>query len=157
MTWCAAGIALAACNSAPAASSDGGRGGASAASQGSAGPPPTPDVVALLDGLKQSDMLGAVTVSSVSPVTRGAIFVSVTLGAQRGTLFVMNRGSTQHPPAAVGKYAVYYENEGADQTIPASTLLEACRALADRIRKTEARVPEPTGLSELTIDTNRDP
>ena len=169
-----ASLACLACRSQPSPGSDmGPHPGAAEPASGSAGPPgppgssagsadaaseppPTPDVLTLLDGLKPTDLLGPATVAHVSPVVAGKILVYVTVGAERGMAFIVKRDgppSAPAPPVTSEKYAVYYQVEkSGPRGLSSGVLMEVCTALAERLRRTEARAPTPAGLTGFSPD-----
>lgn len=144
-----------AADSAPRTGDSGPTGAPGGPAGGAAVPPATPDVVALLDGLKPGDSIGPATVARVSAVVGGAILVYVTQGPQRGMVSVVKRGgpNAPNPPATSEKYAVYFRTEkGAPDVLPEKVIMDACTALAERLRRTEPRAPTPAGLSAYVSD-----
>jgi hypothetical protein len=112
----------------------------------------TPEVTALLDGLKTGDKLGAADVVHVSPVTEGRIDVEVSRGEARGKIFVVKRTERPSPPASTTQYSVFYRTEKSQTPMPNEALDAACQALAERLRKTESSVPAPAGLTSFAAD-----
>jgi len=116
-----------------------------------------PDVLALLDGLGPGDRLGPAEVAFVSPVAHGTFDVELKSGATRGALFVGMREGGPAPAASSDRYAVYYWNRNTAERMSVESLQAACSALAERLRRTEARVPVPSGMTGFTVDASMRP
>ena len=131
-----------------------GRSASASASAATAVKSATPDVLALLDGLKSGDVLDAWTVQSVSAVRPdGVVSVVVKRDADVVALIVANLGTTARAPASSERYAVYWENSPPATKVDPELAGAVARLLADRLRKTENRVPSPAGMTELRRPT----
>lgn len=137
-----------ACNSTPAGSSP------APSSSGIAArplpPPAGPEVVALLDGLAVGNKVGGVPVLAVGAIdARGTIPIVIGQEGEASIIVVAARTETPSPPVNTKSYSVFYETFDARPPVSQQGLAQAMKDVADRLRKTEEKLPVPASLKPL--------
>jgi hypothetical protein len=108
-----------------------------------------PRVLELFDGLKPGDALGSASVERIYAPRNGRIDLAIRMGQGTGSLSVALPGDGPLPPVTTEKYAVFWGNGSSPPPMPQDAMMQACEALAERIRKREKDVPPPVGLRSM--------
>lgn len=111
--------------------------------------PPPADVRALLDGLGPGTALtGGWSVRGISPPQEQRIVIDVARGEAGFRVWVTRKGGgSGAPPAQTERYALFSVQPRPEaNSVSSEDLGRVLEAVAERIRRTEQRVPAPRGL-----------
>ncbi|MCC6645174.1 MAG: hypothetical protein IT374_06345 [Polyangiaceae bacterium] len=128
------------------------------------GPPPvepaaSAEEVRALDGLRAGDSLATAKVVRVGAVDRGMMPVVIEAGGARARFDVcLFSPSAPGPPVHTERYAIYFTSgdKGAPQP-PSEVMTAAAEALAARLRKVEASVAPPPGVTTYATEKKTTP
>ena len=106
------------------------------------------DVLALLDGLKVGDELGGVRVLAIEAPVQGIVHVEVGTETKAFSvgIGVSGSGGDKRPPVTTDLYEIGYGHVRGEGELPPEALRNTAEAVAERIRRTEHRVPRPQNM-----------
>lgn len=109
-----------------------------------------PDVRALLDGLREGDLVDGARVVRLGPPRDGTIQIELARGDLRFTVGIVKKGTSppEHPPPIVTeRYEIGVGNVvPTDASVSADSLLPVAHAIEARVKRRETSVPMPSGL-----------
>ena len=117
-------------------------------------PPASQAQVDALGGLRDGDTLGPARVIRVAEIYRGMMPVEVEVAGARSTLTVcLFSEQGPAPPVRTERYAIYWgSGSPGTKSVPNDALMATTEALAARIRKVEATVTPPKGVTQYVME-----
>lgn len=113
-------------------------------------PPATPEVLALLDGLRVGDALGDFRVRRIAAPTPSGRVIAVDLenAGMELTITIARRDALPHrAPRRTARYDLFYGSpRPAGRTLAFEAIAPLLEALAARIARVEERAPTPAGM-----------
>jgi hypothetical protein len=112
--------------------------------------PADKEVTDLLEGLKAGESIQGYPVAAVGAVTpEGVIPIVFIKDGQGATIKIAQRTDVPSPPANSRHFGVFFEPFDGMKPLPSADLMNLVNSIADRLKRTEDKVPQPKGMKPL--------